>query len=85
VLSPWSGSDLRFCLHNICIVQEEFSYDYDSSIASTLVFAATYNEVGNIENWVTSVARYLPGADMLVIDDNSPDGTAEVLHKLQNL
>lgn len=49
-----------------------------------LFFTATYNEVGNIDAWVTSVAQHVPGADMLVIDDNSPDGTARLLRELQD-
>ncbi len=47
-----------------------------------LVFTATYNEAGNIEDLITEVFRYLPTADVLVVDDNSPDGTGEILNRI---
>jgi dolichol-phosphate mannosyltransferase len=42
---------------------------------STLVILATYNEIENLPNLVEEIFRVLPTADVLVIDDNSPDGT----------
>jgi dolichol-phosphate mannosyltransferase len=41
----------------------------------TLVTVATYNEKENLPLLVEEIFRYLPEADILVIDDNSPDGT----------
>jgi dolichol-phosphate mannosyltransferase len=41
----------------------------------TLVMTATYNEIDNLPQLVGEVFRYVPDADFLVIDDNSPDGT----------
>jgi dolichol-phosphate mannosyltransferase len=43
--------------------------------ARTLVALATYNEVGNLPGLVDEVLRVLPAAEILVVDDNSPDGT----------
>ncbi len=43
----------------------------------TLVTVATYNEMENLPRLVEEVLRHLPQADLLVIDDNSPDGTGE--------
>jgi dolichol-phosphate mannosyltransferase len=40
-----------------------------------LVMLATYNEIGNLPSLVDEIRRQLPEADVLVIDDNSPDGT----------
>jgi dolichol-phosphate mannosyltransferase len=40
-----------------------------------LVVLATYNEIENLPSLVEEVLRMLPGGDVLVIDDNSPDGT----------
>ena len=48
-----------------------------------LVFTATYNEVENIENLVEKVFKYSPKVYLLVVDDNSPDKTYEVLKKLK--
>jgi dolichol-phosphate mannosyltransferase len=41
----------------------------------TLITIATYNEMDNLPRLVEEVFRYAPQADLLVIDDNSPDGT----------
>lgn len=41
----------------------------------TLVVIATYNEIENLPTLVDQVQHHLPRADLLVIDDNSPDGT----------
>jgi dolichol-phosphate mannosyltransferase len=46
-----------------------------SNIGRTLVVVATYNEIENLPLLVEEVFRYLPAADLLVVDDNSPDGT----------
>ena len=46
------------------------------------VIVPTYNERANIETAVSRVRRAVPGADLLVVDDNSPDGTGEIADKL---
>ena len=38
----------------------------------------TYNEAENIVRWVQQVRAALPDAHLLVIDDDSPDGTAQL-------
>lgn len=43
--------------------------------AGTLVTLATYNELENLPRLVAEILEVLPGAHVLVIDDNSPDGT----------
>jgi dolichol-phosphate mannosyltransferase len=40
-----------------------------------LVALATYNEVDNLPSLVAAIRDHLPTADVLVVDDNSPDGT----------
>ena len=47
-----------------------------------LVFTATYNEVENIEKLILGIFHFAPKADVLVIDDNSPDGTGRLLAAL---
>lgn len=42
----------------------------------------TYNERENLEAMTGRVRAAVPGADLLVVDDNSPDGTGEVADKL---
>lgn len=43
--------------------------------AKTLVTLATYNEIENLPRLVEEIFQYAPQVDVLVIDDNSPDGT----------
>jgi dolichol-phosphate mannosyltransferase len=50
------------------------------SSAKTLVIIPTYNEAENIGPLVeTIIERYPAWLEVLVIDDNSPDGTAEIV------
>jgi dolichol-phosphate mannosyltransferase len=49
---------------------------------STVVVVPTYQEAGNIERLCRGVREALPDASLLVVDDNSPDGTAELAEKL---
>ena len=41
----------------------------------TLVALATYNEIETLPALAEEILSVLPGADVLVVDDNSPDGT----------
>ncbi len=43
-----------------------------------LVVLPTFNEAATIENIVDRVRKALPEASILVVDDNSPDGTAKI-------
>ncbi|MEP7025877.1 MAG: polyprenol monophosphomannose synthase, partial [Actinomycetota bacterium] len=42
----------------------------------------TYNERGNVEQITVRLRAAVPGADLLVVDDNSPDGTGDIADKL---
>jgi dolichol-phosphate mannosyltransferase len=44
----------------------------------TLVVTPTYNEKDNLHRFVDAVRGALPDADLLVVDDNSPDGTGQL-------
>jgi len=46
-----------------------------SNAGKTLVTVATFNEMENLPSLSEEIFRYAPEADLLVIDDNSPDGT----------
>jgi len=50
-----------------------------------LVFTATYNEAENIESLIDSIKLYTPESHILIIDDNSPDGTSEIVKKKVSL
>jgi dolichol-phosphate mannosyltransferase len=47
-----------------------------------LVSIATYNEAGNLAALIAEIHKYIPHADVLVIDDNSPDGTGRIADEL---
>jgi len=44
-----------------------------------LVLVCTYNERTNIERLIESICISSPSADLLIVDDSSPDGTAEIV------
>src|SRR6478609_5177536 len=50
--------------------------------APTLVVIPTYDEAQNIADVLRRVRAALPRADVLVVDDGSPDGTAELADAL---
>jgi dolichol-phosphate mannosyltransferase len=45
---------------------------------NVLVVVPTYNESENIDTVLTRIRTSLPGATVLVVDDGSPDGTADM-------
>ncbi len=45
----------------------------------TLVVIPTYNEAENIQDLLKAVFQHAPGVEVLVVDDNSPDGTARLV------
>lgn len=47
-----------------------------------LVVVPTYNEADNLERLVGLLRATLPGADVLVVDDSSPDGTGQLADRL---
>ncbi len=50
--------------------------------AKILLVIPTYNEAGNIERLLREILAQGLGLDVLVIDDNSPDGTGAILDRL---
>jgi dolichol-phosphate mannosyltransferase len=55
----------------------------ESVMKKNLVIVPTYNEAENIEELIASVMDLAYPFDMLVVDDNSPDGTARLVEALQ--
>ena len=60
-------------------------YLYNVTIKKILVFAATYNEIKNIEELVIKINKYNSNVDILIVDDNSPDGTSNKILILKKL
>lgn len=50
-----------------------------------LVIIPTYNEKENIENIISTVFALEQDFQVLVVDDSSPDGTSDIVKRLQNL
>lgn len=47
-----------------------------------LILLPTYNEAGNVPSIISAIRAAVPQARILVVDDNSPDGTADVVRGL---
>lgn len=53
-------------------------------MSDSLVIIPTYNEKENIEEIVEAVMHQPTPFDLLIVDDASPDGTADIVRSLQN-
>ena len=54
-----------------------------NKVKKILVFTATYNEKENIEKLIFDIKLNLPFSTVLIIDDNSPDGTGKIVAEIQ--
>ena len=52
-------------------------------MGKTLIFTATYNERDNVKTLIENLNKLNEDIDILVIDDNSPDKTWEILQNLE--
>ena len=50
----------------------------------TLVISPTYNERKNIKLFIDAVLNDNPDFNLLIVDDNSPDGTSDKVRELQS-
>lgn len=48
----------------------------------TLIIIPTYNEIDNIERMICTLMGLYPEISLLIIEDGSPDGTADVVKRL---
>ncbi len=48
----------------------------------TLVVTPTYNEADNIEQFITKVLRHGADIQILIVDDNSPDRTGDIVERM---
>ncbi len=51
-------------------------------MSDTLVIIPTYNELTGLPKIVGRLRQILPAADLLIVDDSSPDGTGELADQL---
>ena len=52
-------------------------------MTQTLIFTATYNEKNNINKLLSKINSVCNDVDILIIDDNSPDGTGLELNQIK--
>ena len=52
------------------------------TVAGHLIIIPTYNESDNIEKLLDLISRTDPAAHVLIVDDNSPDRTFEIVERL---
>lgn len=62
------------CLHG--------SDPFMEKTSDTLIGVATYNEIDNLPDLVAEIFRHAPDVDLLMVDDNSPDGTGRCCEQL---
>lgn len=48
-----------------------------------LIVIPTYNEVLNIKKLISKIRKYVSNCGLLIVDDNSPDGTANIVKEKQ--
>ena len=53
-----------------------------AAASRVVIIMPTYNERQNLEIMASRIRQSVPDADLLVVDDNSPDGTGDVADKL---
>jgi dolichol-phosphate mannosyltransferase len=51
-------------------------------VTEVLVIVPTYNEIESLELIIGRLRQAVPAADLLVVDDSSPDGTGELADRL---
>jgi dolichol-phosphate mannosyltransferase len=49
-----------------------------------IVVVPTYNELANLKTLVEKLQEYAPQLHILIVDDNSPDGTGQLADELRN-
>src|SRR6266404_346148 len=48
----------------------------------TLLITPTYNEIENLRPLLAEIFSYTPETDVLIVDDNSPDGTGKLADEI---
>lgn len=47
-----------------------------------IITVCTYNESANIARLIQQIRQFAPAADVLIVDDNSPDGTSDLVRQI---
>lgn len=77
IVSSHLNYETSFAAQTDCIIIKIIN------VTKNIVLIPTYNESENIEAIIQAVINQPLQADVLIIDDNSPDGTASMVKKIQ--
>jgi len=83
----WEGEELELetpTEKTLAKKKEEKGQGTVGKIQKFLVIMPTYNEGNTIQQVLEEVQSKAPGAEILVVDDNSPDGTAAKVKQVPN-
>ena len=50
----------------------------------TSIILCTYNEAKYLENTISKLEKNIPNLEIIIVDDNSTDGTVEIIKRLNN-
>ena len=50
--------------------------------AKTSIILCTYNEANHLENVISELEKNIPDLEIVIVDDSSSDGTAEIIKKI---
>jgi dolichol-phosphate mannosyltransferase len=54
----------------------------EQAFTDLTIILPTLNEVGNLEGLISELGRVMPGCRVIVVDDNSSDGTPELVRRI---
>jgi dolichol-phosphate mannosyltransferase len=54
----------------------------EQTFADLTILLPTLNEAGNLDSLIADLGRLLPGSKVIVVDDNSSDGTPDLVRKI---
>ncbi len=54
----------------------------ERTFSDLTIILPTLNEAGNLESLISEIGRVTPGSKVIVVDDNSSDGTPDVVRKI---
>jgi dolichol-phosphate mannosyltransferase len=54
----------------------------NGAMTKTLIITPTYNESQNVERLITIALQQAENIEMLIVDDHSPDGTADIVKRM---
>ena len=62
--------------------EESMTETLSTELPRTVILVPTYNEIDNLRAAMIAIHHYAPSVDVLVIDDQSPDGTGKLADEL---